>query len=459
MTAQQDYFEKIRRGEKTTVGWQSIPGKLGERDTAALADAMCANGNIRQISLANTLMGSKAIHELARGIAGNPKLETLQLGRCMITDEGATALADALRNQTHLQEVDFNHCGMSDDAVAVLADALSTCPELRIIDLQSNRVEQNAADSLGAMLKALPRLEQFSLASSNLSHEHFAPIADAIPHCHALVEFDAGAGKGMTQHGSDMLGNAFRKHQGAPNLISCHPSGIFVGDIMKANRQRALKANEAIENCGGDFASLRATEIGVAADLLPAIRKSTGAMRSSNKAPHLQKFSDYLGSLPTLDTSQPITADKLLAKDNSGRCALDNPHQWQRFRTVLAQTDASVTLECLQQPNRDGDSFLTVGLMTAPQEVIHALHENGMQLTDRDLLQGYPESGALQAIIARDAVQDLFTLENWKGQPPENMQRVYHALPDNQRALVNNYHSLFTVLGAQQAQISSGRGR
>lgn len=459
MTAQHDYFNKIRHGGKTSVLWQSFPGKLGERDTAALADAMCENGNIRHISLANTLMGSKAVHELARGIAGNRKLEKLHLGRCMITEEGATELAHALRNQRHLQEVDFNHCGMSDAAVAVLAQALSTCPELRIIDLQSNRAEQNAAEALGSMLKALPRLEQFSLASSNLSHEHFAPIAKAIPHCNALVEFDAGAGSGMTQHGSDMLGNAFRQHQGAPNLISCHPSGSFVGDIMKANRQRALKANEAIENCGGDFASLRATEIGVAADLLPAIRKSTGAMRSSSKAPHIATFCDYLDSLPTLDTSQPITANQLLAKDDNGRCALDNPHQWQRFRTVLAQADASVTLECLQQPNRDGDSFLTVGLMTSPQEVITALHENGMQLTDRDLLQGYPESGALQAIIARDAVQDLLTLQNWKGQPPENMQRVYHALPDEQRAVVNNYHSLSAVLGAQHAQISSGRGR
>jgi len=459
MTAQQDYFDKIRHGDKTTVGWQSFPGKLGEQATAALAEAMRANGNIQHISLANTLMGSKSIHELAQGIAANPKLETLHLGRCTINEEGATALADALRGKEHLHTVDLNNCGMSDAAMTVLTEALSTCPELRSIDLQGNRVEQQSAEALGKMLMALPRVEQFTISGSGLTHEHFAPLAKAIPHCHALVEFDAGNGKGMTQHGSDLVSKALRQHQGAPNLISCHPGGLFVSDFMKANRQRALKANEAIENCNGDFASLRATEIGYAADLLPAIRKSTGAMRSATKAPHVAKFKDYLDSLPKVDTKQPITAEQLFTKDDSGRCALDSPHNWQRFRQVLAQADDSVTIDSLQAQNRDGDSFLTVGLMTAPQEVMTALRENNMQLTDRALLQGYPESGALQAIVARDAVQDLFTLENWKGQPPENMQRVYQALPEAQRAHVNNYHSLSAVLGAQQAQIGSGRGR
>lgn len=452
-----DYLEAIRSGAINRIEWHAFSmGKVSASDIRAVADAMTHNPNITHINLGETLMGQQTVQELARGLQDNTALQSLTLPKSRIDDEGAKALAAALKNKRELREVDISQCGIGDAGMSALADALSTCPNLRVLSLRGNRLGEQSTAAIGAMLPNLPWLERFDIRESGMKSAWLEPIANAIPSCRSLVEFDAGDGLDMTQNGSAFMQAAITSSGGCQNLISAHPSGLAVGDYLKANRQRALKANEEIENCDGDYGKLEAIEIGHAADLLPAIRKATGAAHNAQKAPHLKTFTAYLDALPSVDVTQPISAEQLTRKDDSGRCALDNPRVWQQFDRLLEQADSSVDFALLNQKNRDGESFLTIGLATAPDVVIPALNARGQQLSPEQLLDGRAPSPALESIMFRNATNRLFSRENWQGQPVRAMQQTFQAMPEEQRALVKNYYSLVSAIGPQQG---TGRGR
>lgn len=64
----------------------------------------------------------------------------------------------------------------------------------------------------------------------------------------------------------------------------------------------------------------------------------------------------------------------------------------------------------------------------------------------------------LQQLLEDGTAPLLFTAANWRGQPPQEMQRIYDLLPDAQRNAVPNYHTLRTRLGMeQQPKTSIGR--
>lgn len=456
---QPDYLAAIREGRINRIDWHAFSlGKISSSDIRALADAMTHNPHIEAINLGEALMGQQTILELARGLEHNTALKSLNLPNSPVGDEGAKALAAVLRDKKELREVNLGQCRIGDEGLAALAEALATCPKLRHLNLRDNQTGEKSAAALGTMLSKLRWLEKFDLRDSGLKVEWLPPVAQALPHCRALVEFDVGGRPDMTSNGSKIVQEAILSGGGSQNLIYANPGGLTVSDYTKANRQRALRANEEIENCDGDFASLSATEIGHAADLLPAIRKATGALHNPQKAPHVDKFAAYLDTLPTVDLTQPVTAEALSHKDDAGRCPLDNPRTWQQFDQLLEQADGSVNFDLLTQKNRDGESFLTIGLATAPDIVIPALNGRGHQLSPEQLLNGHTPSAALEAIMFRNATNRLFTRENWLGQPVRAMQQVFQAMPEEQRALVKNYYSLASAIGSQQGT-GTGRGR
>lgn len=138
-----------------------------------------------------------------------------------------------------------------------------------------------------------------------------------------------------------------------------------------------------------------------------------------------------------------------MAEDEHQRSALSNPLTWQNLPQVLGKLETSgeqLTLDILMQKNRDGMPHLAAALATAPDTVIRALNNHGVQITADTLLNGREPNFTMQAIIDRGMGSDLISVANWQGQPRNDFTAVYRALPEQQQAYASNYHAVLASL-------------
>lgn len=109
-----------------------------------------------------------------------------------------------------------------------------------------------------------------------------------------------------------------------------------------------------------------------------------------------------------------------------------------------------------------GDSFSECPpalLGNAADLVIPALNKRGMQLTSAQLLNDGAPSPGLEGMLRRDMTRYLFTMENWQGQDPQELQEVYRAIPEARREAVGNYYTMKNALNTQSSNRINERGR
>lgn len=146
--------------------------------------------------------------------------------------------------------------------------------------------------------------------------------------------------------------------------------------------------------------------------------------------------------LPSIDQ---ITHDEV-AKPHAP--LLQHPKGWQQFAAICEK------LESLGTPLTKGDLTQEFGdaqksfLSRAAEcyrlpDAISYLNKRGEQLTADDLLKedGSPNT-LLSTCIERQAVKQLFTQQNWKGQNPHELERLWKAMPPEGREQVGNYQQL-----------------
>lgn len=162
----------------------------------------------------------------------------------------------------------------------------------------------------------------------------------------------------------------------------------------------------------------------------------------------------------------PATYDtKTLAFEGEGYAApLDQPRLWHQFDDVVRQMEKqgqALGKADLLAVNADGKSWLQRGVECGKgAEVLAYLSARNEPLEPQDMLgaDGLP-TPLLQAIADHYALPALFSHDQWKGRPPEAMQQVYQALPEDARGQVNNYHSLLIRLQRDEQVLSISKGR
>lgn len=162
----------------------------------------------------------------------------------------------------------------------------------------------------------------------------------------------------------------------------------------------------------------------------------------------------------------PATYDiKTLAFEGEGYAApLDQPRLWHQFDDVVRQMEKqgqALGKADLLAMNTDGKSWLQRGVECGKgTEVLAYLSARNEPLEPQDMLgaDGLP-TPLLQAIADHYALPALFSHDQWKGRPPEAMQQVYQALPEDARGQVNNYHSLLIRLQRDEQVLSISKGR
>lgn len=137
---------------------------------------------------------------------------------------------------------------------------------------------------------------------------------------------------------------------------------------------------------------------------------------------------------------------------------------WQRLPIIaqsLGQRGRPVTKEVLQAPlARSGLTYLERGAKLGMLDMaLTHLNRHGEQLTPADLLtpEGQP-NGLLRHCILAKQLPALMQEDNWLGQHPAALRRVYRAVPPEARSGMTGYYPLLSRM-EQQLQDSKQIGR
>lgn len=200
---------------------------------------------------------------------------------------------------------------------------------------------------------------------------------------------------------------------------------------------------------------------------------------------HMKQFSltgaqqvlEQMKQQPVLSAPHEMTKDKLLAMtpisgNRSGyvpydyRSPLLQPENWRSMSDLIGkmvrQGQVFSASDFVKQL-RDGHNFITLGLevMCRPQQVMASLREAGVQLGRAELfLADGRLSRTAEAFVRTGSLPLLFTMDNWKGKPVQELVACYQALPEESQKRVRNFHQLVQVLHrAQDAEFGvPGRG-
>lgn len=447
-------LEAIANGTQTRISSQfDMPGMLFQNKLDALGEAMAHGGGITHLSINGNIPPSIDYSRFGAGLQACADLQMFDLQHNPFTPQNAQHIADGLRGKTELTEVNLSHCRLDAEGMAIVAGALATCPNIRYLSLNDNPLGPEGAAILANTLQALPMLEVLKMKDCRHGLEGLKAVTEGVTHCRRLVELDCSDhAPDMRQLGGDIMCALFEKKTN-PNLIINHPSSIASDELRKANRERLLEFDSAFR--GRPLGEMRASDIGIAYDLLPGMTRATGT-----DARNYRGLRDYVDSLPRVDDREHITLADLTEQGTDGRTPLGNPRTWQQLHKVLDKLEAAgerITLDLLLQPNRDGESYLAVGLATAPDTVIPALNQHGIQITRDVLLDGNKPGSHFEALLKRCAGAELFTLDNWQGHTPAEMRQVHSHLPPEQQTQVPLHALAFEMQGSLEQ--ASGRGR
>lgn len=175
---------------------------------------------------------------------------------------------------------------------------------------------------------------------------------------------------------------------------------------------------------------------------------------------HIVEMLDRYAQMPKLEDAATIDKATLLARNENGDCLLDHPSSWRNFAAIaesLHSKNEFLSKDELLQPAADGRTWLEKAVAcNAMLPVLEHLAAQGEGLSSNDLVTATDTpTPLLEAICDKFALEQLFTLENWRVSGKSEMERVYHSLSDEQKADVPGYH----VLRVQLASIGRGAGR
>lgn len=473
---------------------------IKDEGAEALAGALERNTHLTRLSLNGCDITDKGAKAIAEGLAKNRGLNRLSLYSNRIGDEGAERLAAALRSNTTLQglTLDYNH--ISETGAHAIADAIRVHPlkslglggnmlgdegavvvaeaggNLRSLTLFKNDISDTGAKAVAKHLFAAGKLESLDISSNDIGTAGAVAMAQTLPDSNMLSLLACNntmGGEGVLAFGKALQAqdritvlllndnNAGRtaktqfitqlKEQPLLNLLTVTPSDDKLEKMCTANKETAMALCQAFQEKQEQPVSFRLK----ASRRLQAMHNL--ADRSSRLGPDvMHNVTASLAEIPPMPDR--ITSENLLQSNDQGLTPLDNPSVWEKPEEILPVLDKTALL----YPNREGTPFLQNAVLCGKLAlVLEALNKKGERLTATDLLT--PEGVSLpllSEICVERQVGALFSLDNWFGQPPEDMLKVYRALPAEGKAQVHNLNALRQSLqqGQNPAQVS-GRGR
>lgn len=142
------------------------------------------------------------------------------------------------------------------------------------------------------------------------------------------------------------------------------------------------------------------------------------------------------------------------AKTLAGRVhsPLFNQKNWDNLDALLescAAKGAPLTVDDVLKPVAEDRNLIQIAaeVTCRPRQAIELCQERGFALGAQELLnEDGTANPTLQSLIDAKAAHLLFTPQNWRGKPREEMQDVYRALPELDQQMVHGFNQLRAML-------------
>lgn len=337
--------------------------------------------------------------------------EAVTLNNEPLDDDAVRRLAVALRENRSLHFLELDNCNISTEGARALAESVAVHPSLQSISMNNNQIGDEGVLAIFAALGN-------SVTELRLSGN---PVSAQTPYQAAQL-LQQNRNKTLVSLNADWGGEAFSPLIDR-TFDACHKLGakcfIPPGELPLATLQEICERS-------------------------PAMRTNYGGFTRS--------VSDYLTSLPGVETGAGLTAEDLQKPEAAtGMAPLDNPLVWQRFSEITAQLEANgapLNPQHLQGQSIWGMTHLECGLTCAPEQVIAFLNTHGTQLqADSFLKEDGTPNALLEDFTQRQKIHSIFTQANWQGEDgARKMKAFYEKLPDDAKAQVFNRHALNAAL-------------
>lgn len=288
---------------------------------------------------------------------------------------------------------------------------------------------------------------------------HAAAAKGNLPVIRLLLECGADP-CAADNHGNTPL--MYAAHQGRADSISCLLAAVPDYPLDTANREGKNALTLAVIPPYHENAAIRLLDAG--SDPHAEAWNRSGEVLTPYDTATIHQNGDALHLMNQYDMNQlPPLADATRANTlGPHSILLKHPHGWRHFGFIaekLAEQGAPITKADLLAPYH-GDRTLLARAAECNRlaTAVRHLNAHGESLTPEDLLTpgGKPDT-LLETCIERQCLHALMTHDNWKTQSPDDLKRVWHALPQDAQAQVRNYRSLYAELCRNQPQIGRGR--
>ena len=349
------------------------------------------------VALADIIANSNVLSELI--IRDSPR----------ITEIGITALAKAMEKNTAITELHLVRIGMSETAVGAIADMVKKNQTVKKLFLSSNDINDAGACLLAEGLKSNFSIQQLNLFTNSFGDRGIEAFGEMLGGNDSLVMLHVN-----DDHISPEAFHAVETCVNANDNKNLHYIGTNTArnPLFERCTANQTKTRECLKSITKNFEEITPADWWDIACRIPAIQYQGEKEVES----HVSRFEEFLDSLPTFKSDQPLTLESLTASGKNGRTLLDNPRNWQDFGSVVT-----------------------------------ALNHNGIHIRADTILKDEAFQPIWEKILERGMARHVFTEENWKGASPEELKAVLKILPPEVKEQIPNRHTLLAELGRQSA--------
>lgn len=162
--------------------------------------------------------------ELLKGALRNPALRELSVADSLIGDEGAAAVAGRLPNHPSLTALTLRDCGIGDEGADELGGALASAPALTFVSLAGNDIGGRGAGALFASCPGMRRLTSLDLSWNVIGDGVARTAAEALEKPDSPLARVDLRGNPLTAAGVRTIADAAASHVGALDRIRVGPS-------------------------------------------------------------------------------------------------------------------------------------------------------------------------------------------------------------------------------------------
>jgi hypothetical protein len=434
--------------QEPEVQWQGNDKKpLDTARMQQLLDVLGENTGLKELCI-ESAVDNDALMLLADWMKGHETLESFRLKRQNITPEVARALTDACFDLPQLNYFQMKKLGLEQEEIRHIAKRAGEHPSLTGICLSQNEIDDTSAQALADAMDKNRHFRFVRLMDCELSDDAMLTLADRAALQPDMIHFHLHYNP-VSDPVSQEIPRRVIRGEGV-NLISCLP---YNDDSQARGMTNSTIVKDLATKLATAETQNRSEDVLTHAQAvlrLPAMKFLTRPVEQWEAAKR------YLDHLPTLDTMPD-----LLATNDRGQCAAENPYTWQNAEALFAEMEQkgeTIDEAWLARKTASGESLLLCALTSAAHSVVPALNKRGIQIQGDALLEadGKPNT-LLQNMVEQRSCAALFTEQNWQGKRAEAMREVFHALPQNSQHTIRNLFQLSTRLQVSEKAVAVGR--